>query len=113
MSKNQDYPIYVLWIDTLDWILACLDRYPRSVRYSVSSRIANYSLEVLDLIVEAIYTRERKALLTGINLRLEKLRVFFHLSLKRRYISQGQYQYVSQAINSAGAMVGGWSKSAQ
>ncbi len=112
MGRNQDYPIYVLWIDTLDWILGCVDRYPKSVRYSVSGRIADYALEILDLIVEAIYTRDRKALLAGINLRLEKLRVFFHLSLKRRYISQGQYQHISQAINSAGAMIGGWSKSA-
>lgn len=104
MSKNQQYPIYIQWLDTLDWILNTVERYPRTVRFSISERITNYALEILELIIEAIYTKERKDILLGINLLLEKLRVFFYLSQKRKYISLSQYQYISQELNAVGAM---------
>jgi len=88
-----------------------VEKYPRTVRFSIGSRITDYALEILELIVEAIYTRERQALLKRMNLLLEKLRVFFYLSQKRMYISISQYQHISQAINDTGVMVGGWGKS--
>lgn len=110
MSKNLQYPIYVQWIDVIDWMLSTIEKYPRSARYSLGSRISDFSIEVLELIVEAIYTKERKELLVRINLLLEKLRVFFYLSQKRKYISIAQYQHVSSLINSTGQMVGGWMK---
>ena len=111
MSKNLQYPIYVQWLDTLDWILNKAEKYPRTVRFSIAARITDYALEILELIVEAIYTKERKVILKRINLLLEKLRVFFYLSQKRKYISLSQYQYISQALNAIGVMVGGWNKS--
>ncbi|MFA5281650.1 MAG: diversity-generating retroelement protein Avd [Candidatus Cloacimonadaceae bacterium] len=111
MSKNQQYPIYVQWLDTLDWILNTAEKYPRTVRFSIAGRITDYALEILELIIEAIYTKERKDILTRINLLLEKLRVFFYLSQKRKHISLSQYQYISQALGATGVMVGGWAKS--
>jgi hypothetical protein len=111
MSKNQQYPIYVQWLDTLDWILNTVEKYPRTVRFSIGNRITDYALEILELIVEAIYSKERQDLLKRINLLLEKLRVFFYLSQKRKYVSVSQYQHISQAINAIGVMVGGWGKS--
>ena len=110
MNKNLQYPIYAQWIDTLDWILSTVEKYPRTVRFTIGSRITDYSLEILELIIEAIYTKERNTLLLRINLLLEKLRVFFYLSHKRKHISISQYQYVSKLLNSTGQMVGGWNK---
>lgn len=110
MSKNLQYPIYAKWIDVLDWILDTVEKYPKTVRYSIGSKITDYALEILELIVEAIYTKERQDLLKKINLCLEQLRVFFYLSHKRKYISINQFHFIGSNLNGIGIMVGGWGK---
>ena len=60
---KEQYPIYVAWSETLDWILDRTERFPKAVRFSISSRIAILSLNVMELIVEAIYTRRRSEIL--------------------------------------------------
>ena len=64
----------------------------------------------MELIVEAIYTKDRRPILNRINLILEKQRVLFRMSHDRRFISTSQYEHVSRAIEEAGRMVGGWKK---
>ena len=108
---NEDFPVFVKWFDATDWILDTVEKFPRSVRFTVSSRIANITLDVMEGIIEAVYTKDRSHILERVNLRMEKLRVLFRLSYKRRYISGRQYEYVSGLIDETGKMIGGWRKS--
>jgi len=108
---KEDYPLFVHWFNTLDWILDAVEKYPRNARFSVASRISDLALDTLELIIEAIYTKQRRPVLDRLNLALEKQRVLFRLSHQRRYISTGQYRHISEAIDEAGRMVGGWRKS--
>ncbi|MBK8490232.1 MAG: four helix bundle protein [Saprospirales bacterium] len=63
MASPTGYPLFEQWYKTNDWILDKCDKLPRSTRFTLSGRIANLSLEVLELITEAIYTHERSPLL--------------------------------------------------
>lgn len=85
---------------------------PKHTRFTVSSRIVNLCMDATELIIEAIYTKERAALLRRINLNLEKLRIFFRLCYERKYIAQSQHHFVQQEINTAGKMCGGWGRQA-
>lgn len=107
---KEDYPLFVEWSKTLDWILDVAEKYPKSVRFTLSGRIANLGLDVLEGIIEAIYSRNRVEKLKSINLCIEKLRVLFRISHQRRYISTKQYEYISQRLDESGRMVGGWRK---
>ena len=107
---REDYPLFRKWYGLIDWILDKSEKFPKSVRFSFSSRIANISLDVLEGVIEAIYTRERRAILTAINLQIEKLRVFFRLSFERKYLSSAQYEYISSEMDEFGRMIGGWKK---
>ena len=107
---TEDYPLYVHWYKTLHWILDCAERLPKKVRFSLASRITDLSLEVLELIVEAIYQKERVMVLRKINLNLEKLRVLFRFCFERHYLSVKQYEFISRALNESGKMTGGWIK---
>lgn len=111
MAQANSYPLYEHWYKTLNWILDRCDRMPKNARFTVQSRIANWSLEISEWILEAIYTRERVEILRRINRNLEKLRLFFRLCKDRQYISLGQYEHISREINEAGKMCGGWLKS--
>lgn len=109
-SKNDNYPVFKKWYHVLNWIMDRAERFPKSVRFSFTSRLLNMSLEVLELVIEAIYTKERADILRRINLYIEKLRVFFRLSYHRKYLSLKQYEYISAELNEFGRMIGGWAK---
>lgn len=107
---TTDYPLFEHWYKTLNWLLDRCERMPKDVRFTVSSRIAALGTEILECIIEAIYTRERQELLRGINLRLEKLRFFMRLCHDRKYIATTQYEFAARCIDEAGKMCGGWMK---
>jgi hypothetical protein len=107
---KEDYPLFVHWYRNLDWILSTVEKFPKNTRFTLATKIANAALETMELIIEAIYTKERLHILDKINLYMEKLRVLFRIAHDRRYISTRQYEYISSAINEAGRMTGGWTK---
>jgi hypothetical protein len=108
--KTDNYPLFVHWSDSLDWILTTCDRIPKAQRFTLANRIATHSLDVAELIAEAIYTKERRPILKHINLKLEKLRILFRICHSRRYISTRQYAYIAARIDESGRMCGGWMK---
>lgn len=110
---TDDYPLFVHWYRTLDWILTSVERFPKKVRFSLASRIADEAMDALESVVESIYSKNRVFLLGKLNLNLEKLRVFYRIAHDRRYISNRQYEFIAQAIDEAGRMAGGWRKHAQ
>lgn len=108
---KDKYPVFEKWSRIIDWILTTVEKYPKNVRFTISGRIANIGLDVLEKITEAIYTRRRLHILRAINLYIEKLRVLFRISMERRYISARQYEFISTELNKAGMMIGGWQRS--
>lgn len=103
-----DYPLFVHWYKTVDWILSTVERFPKNARFSMASRMADACLDTLMLIIDAIYRKDRLTVLDEINLLLEKQRVLFRLSFERRYISTRQYEFIAASIDEAGRMTGGW-----
>lgn len=111
MSKIADYPLFTHWYQTLNWILDFTERIPKNARFSIASRLSELSLDILDHIIDAIYSKNRHPYLLKINRLLEKCRVLFRLCHDRGYLTIKQYEYVIRAIEETGKMVGGWIKS--
>ena len=56
------------------WLMGRVEKFPRSQKFTLGDRIVNISLDILDTLVEATYTRKRLPLLHKANVQLEKLR---------------------------------------
>ncbi len=84
---SRSYPLFEHWYKTLDWILSCVEKFPKNVRFSLASRMADLALGAMELIIEAIYSKDRVNILNDLNLNFEKLRVLFRISHDRQYIS--------------------------
>jgi hypothetical protein len=110
MAKADNYPLFMHWYKTMDYILDRTEKMPKHTRYSLNNRIASLSIDVIELITETIYSKSKAAYLRKINLHLEKLRILFRLCKDRHYISLKQYEYISGQLNEAGKMCGGWLK---
>lgn len=110
MATPKNYELFNHWYKTTNWLLERCEKMPKHTRFTISSRIVNLALETVELILEAIYTKDRAGFLKRINMNLEKLRFFNRLCKDRRYMSITQYEFLAKAINQAGKMCGGWLK---
>ena len=109
-KKSEEYSVFKKWYKIQDWILDRVESFPKNVRFTISTRISNITLDVLEKIIEALYSRNKKPILDSLNIELEKLRIFIRISFERKYMSEKQYQFISFEINEFGKMIGGWIK---
>ena len=84
---------------------------PRDLKFVLGDRILAASYDVLDLLIEAKYSRDKSGRLRQANLLLERLRFQIRLCMEERLIDLRQYEYISGMIQEVGAMIGGWIRS--
>lgn len=109
-DDDRDLPLFVHWLDFLEWLLPTTGGFPKSVRFTFANRIDNLALDVMEDIIEARFTRPKAVILRRANLRLEKVRVLMRLCHRRRYLANSGYEHASRHIDEAGRMLGGWIK---
>lgn len=85
-------------------------KFPRAFRFILGDRILGNVYDVLDLMVEAKYTRDKWALLDRANLKLEQVRFQVRLAHDERAISTHQYEVAAGMVDEVGRLVGGWRK---
>ena len=109
-NKNENYPVFTKWMTILNLIMDRAEGFPKSMRYSLTNRILNYSNDILEIIIEAIYSKEKISKLSRINIILEKLRIYFRICENRNYLSHKQSFRLSAEIDEFGKMIGGWKR---
>lgn len=67
--------------ELLAWLIPLLDQFPRSRRFTLGERLESGWLAVLEALVEAAYSRDKRAALTRANFRLA---VDFKLNTAKR-----------------------------
>ncbi|MGD9786200.1 MAG: diversity-generating retroelement protein Avd [Hyphomicrobiaceae bacterium] len=94
----------------INWLLPTVDKFPRAQRFLLGDRIQAIALDVLEALIDATYTRDRRAHLARANLGLEKLRFFMRLAHEQRHLDARRYEHAARAIDEVGRLVGGWAK---
>lgn len=105
-----DPPLFVLWYDFVKWLLLKTEKLPKKVRFTLSGRIDNLALDIVEKLIEARYSKEKKELLRRADLNMEKLRVLLRISNELGYLDKKGYEFASKKLNEAGKMLGGWRK---
>lgn len=111
MNLRNDYPLFNHWFKTLMWFMDRTESMPKHVRFTLSQRIIQHSLDIMEGILEAIYTKERVPILQKLNQKLEILRVLIRICYERKYLSINQYRYAASQLERTGQMIGGWLRS--
>lgn len=96
--------------DLLLWIIPQLEKFPKGQRYLLGDRIETLILDIMDLIIEAVYTKKKTSFLKDANLKVEKLRHLIRLTADLKYLSIKKYEYSSKCLNEIGSEIGGWLK---
>ena len=109
-KANEDLPIFIKWLDFVKWLLVITESFPKKARFTLSDRLLNLALLIVEDLVEARYSRNKTMILRRANMNLEKLRVFIRICFETRVLPRKAYEQASFSINEVGKMLGGWMK---
>jgi len=96
--------------DLLLWMIPKLVKFPRSQKFVIGDRIENMMLDILELLIEAAYSKNKHKVLKTANLKLEQLRYLVRLSKDLKLINLKEYEFCARAVDGIGTSIGGWLK---
>jgi hypothetical protein len=96
--------------DLVLWLIPRVNEFPRAQRFVLGERIENAALDLLDVLVEAQYRRDKVELLGRANLTLVRLRHLLRLANDLHLLGERRFEFVSEKLEELGRMVGGWSR---
>ena len=97
------------WESFVPWLLDHCGRWPKSARFSLTQRLENHALDVLELLVVARYQpRQRAGSLRDANLALERMRFLSRVARSRRFMSAKAFEKTMRDVDEAGRMIHGW-----
>ena len=86
---------------------------PKSDRFSIYERSENVIIDILELLLEAGYTKSESkvSLLDRASVKLNTLRFFIRLMKETRTLDVKKYTALQAVIDEIGRMLGGWIRS--
>ena len=93
------------------WILPKIANFPKDQRFLLADRIERILLDILEMLIEAVYSKNKREVLIKVNLKLDVLRFMMRIAKDMKYVSLPGYDYFCQLTLEIGKMVGGWLRS--
>ncbi len=91
------------------WLLDRTAKWPKNVRFTLTQRIENHALDLVELLVAARYRRAgRRARLEEANLTLERMRHLFRLARGAGACPFTVFEASMRALDECGRMLHGW-----
>ncbi len=92
------------------WLIPLLDNFPRNRRFTLGERLESGLLEILELLVEASYSKRKLDTLTRANLRIAVVRHLWRMAFELKIIPSKQYAHGAELLEQLGKQIGGWLK---
>jgi len=93
------------------WMLPKIANFPKDQRFLLADRIERILLDILEMLIEAVYSKNKRELLIKVNLKLDILRFMMRIAKDMKYVNLNAYDFFCQSSIEIGRMVGGWIKS--
>ena len=111
MKAQEELTVITKTYDLILWTCNHTGRFPRQHRFSLGDRIERKLYELLETLITAKYSRQKKGLLDRANLALEILRFQVRLAKDLQCLPVSSYGFVAKAIDEIGRLIGGWIRS--
>ena len=92
------------------WLIPTVENFPRRQKFLLGDRMQATALDVLERLIEATYTRDRRGHLTTANLGIEKLRLLCGLAKDLGHLDERRYEHAARSLDETGRLIGGWRK---
>lgn len=110
---NEKETVLTLTYDLLLYTVPQLVKFPRSQKFVLADRLQNSLTDLLQLLIEAWYTRDerKRATLERANLEIEKIRYLVRLAKDLHCLDLRRYELIAGKLNEIGQQTGAWLKS--
>jgi len=108
--RDEELPLIRAYYELLLWLIPAISKYPREHRFTLGERTEQRLISVLELMLQAKYSRQKVAFLEQVNLDLEVLRFLLRLAKDLKCLSLKSYGRSATALVDIGRQVGGWLK---
>jgi hypothetical protein len=110
MKKTEELVVITKTYDLILWSCNHTSRFPRQHRFALGERLERSLYDLLETLIQAKYTKDRKPLLEQANLKLEILRFQIRLAKDLQCLRANSYEFASKHVEEIGRLVGGWLK---
>ena len=107
-TPRGELPAFARWYEFVRWLLPTTATFPKRLRFTLTQRIDNLALDVVEGLVEARYSRDKLPMLRDINGKLERLRILLRLSHDLAALPHRRYEFAARSVDEVGRMIGGW-----
>jgi len=91
------------------WFFERTASWPKSARFTMTQRLENHALDVIEDLVVARYSPiERSRRLEDVNLRLERMRHLLRLAVRSRACPGSTFESTMRGLDEVGRMLHGW-----
>lgn len=94
--------------DLILYLIPQVAKFPRQQRYSLGEKIESTVLELLLVLVEARYAKDKAAFLKRADMLLEKTRYCIRLCKDLKIMNLHLYEVLSKQTHEIGSQLGGW-----
>jgi four helix bundle protein len=108
---TPDMVIFTRTYDLLTWLLPHCERFPRAQRFVVTRRLTDAALDFQEHIIEANALPPGPARLARLQTAdgdLGKLKLYLRLVFRWGWLTDRQYEFVSENVTEIGRLLGGW-----
>ena len=113
MKPPEELTVITKTYDFIVWMVNHTSRFPRHHRHVLGSRIEQLLYDILDLLITAKFTKQRRPPLEATNRKLETLRFLLRLAKDMQCLQLQSYGFGTKAVDEIGRLVGGWLKGAE
>ena len=110
MENKKITPVVEKHYKLILWMLPKIADFPRDQRFLLADRIEKILLNILEMLIEANYSKQKREILIRVNLKLDVLRFMMRISKDMKYVSINGYDFFCQEAIEIGKEVGGWLK---
>lgn len=113
MKKIEELTVITKAYDLIHWTVNHTSRFPRNHRHVLGARIEQHLYDVLELLIDAKFSRHRREQLDTTNRKLETLRFLLRLAKDVDCLKVTSYGFAAKSVDEIGRLVGGWLRSAE
>jgi len=110
METKKITPVVEKHYKLILWMLPKMANFPKDQKFLLADRIERILLDILEMLIEANYSKQKRDILIKVNLKLDVLRFMMRIAKDMKYVNINAYDFFCQSAIEIGKMAGGWLK---
>ncbi len=111
-STTSELPVTVTKAyDLFLWLVTHVAKFPRSHKFVLGDRLQSRMLMVVELLIQAAYSKDKRNVLQQANLELQVVKVLIRAGKDLGVTSLRQYEHAAKELVVLGQQIGGWVRS--